>query len=77
MKARTLILTVVGSLVLAVSPAFAGSRFAIQSDGGSPATGPGRCPTAIEHKTKPVKITRPAMYPWEAPNHSQVARNSF
>jgi hypothetical protein len=77
MKARTLILAVVGSLVLGVSPAYAGRTAVILSGGGSPVTGPGRAPTAIAHKTKPAKITRPTMLPWEAPNHSQVARNSF
>jgi hypothetical protein len=77
MKARTLILAVVGSLVVAASPAYAASRAVILSGGGSPVTGPGRAPTAITHKTKTAKITRPAFYPWEAPNHAQVARNSI
>jgi hypothetical protein len=77
MKARTLILTVVGSLALAVSPAYAGSTSVILSGGGSPITGAGRAPTAIVHKTRPAKITGPAMLPWEVPNHAQVARNAF
>jgi hypothetical protein len=77
MKARIPILTVVGSLVLAVSPAYAAHgalpvrrlQFAILPDGGAAAAPSGRAPTAIVH--------RAAKEPWEAPNRSQVARNSF
>jgi hypothetical protein len=75
MKARILILTAVGSLLLAVGPAYAGNGAApprqlqtvVLPDGGStPAAR--RAPTAIKRVTKT---------PWDSPNRSQVARNSF
>ena len=74
MKARILILTVIGSLVAAASPAYGAGparqlQFVILSDGGGVATSAHRAPTATAH--------RAAKEPWEAPNRSQVARNSF
>jgi hypothetical protein len=78
MKARILILAAGGSLVLAVSPAYAGGsksgaarrlQSVVLPDGASAAAATRRAPTAIVHRT--------AKAPWEAPNRSQVARNSF
>jgi hypothetical protein len=78
MKARILTLTAVGSLVFAVSPAYAGSgpahavrrlEFVIVGDGGSAAVSTPRAPTAIAHHK--------AKEPWKAPYRSQVAKNSF
>ena len=74
MKARILILTVVGSLALAASPAYAGSstrqlQFVIAGDGGSGAAPAHRAPTAIRHR-----LIKP---PWVAPNHDQVTRNAI
>jgi hypothetical protein len=85
MKARILILTVVGSLALAASPAYAGGNSrqlesVILSDGGSPASATGRAPTASSHGSKathPAKVAHVTKPPWESPNHSQVARNSI
>jgi len=77
MNARIVIITVIGSLALAASPAYAGAggarharqlEFVVLPDGASAAARAGRAPTAI---------ARPAKAPWQAPNHSQVARNSF
>jgi hypothetical protein len=65
MKARILVVTVVGSLVLAASPAY-GS--VILPDGGAPVS-VHRAPTAIAHH-----LVKP---PWQAPNHNQVSRNSI
>ena len=74
MKARILILTVVGSLVLAASPAYGAGparqlQFVILPDGGVAATSVYRAPTATAHRV--VKE------PWEAPNRWQVARDSI
>ena len=85
MKARILILTIVGSLALAASPAYAGSNTrqlesVILSDGGSPASAAGRAPTASSHRSKsthPARVTHVTKLPWESPNRSQVTRNSI
>ena len=74
MKARILTLTVVGSLALAASPAYAGGntrqlQFVIAGDGGSGAAAVHRSPTAVAHHL----ITPP----WVAPNRDQVTRNAI
>lgn len=77
MKARILVVTVVGSLVLVASPAYAGVRgtqpsrqlqSVVIGDGGSVAP-IRRAPTAFAyHLAKP---------PWKAPNHDQVTRDAI
>ena len=78
MKARIIIVTVVGSFALVTSPAYAGVRgaqparqvqFVITGDGGSPVAPIKRAPAALTHRT--------AKLPWEAPNRDQVSRNAI